>query len=41
MRQHDLDDSNPDAAWHYPTTKPEAANIAGYVAFWKDVTVEP
>jgi uncharacterized protein (DUF427 family) len=30
---------NPDAAWYYPETKPEAAQIAGYVAFWKGVTV--
>ena len=31
---------NHDAAWYYPTTKPEANNIAGYVAFWHGVTVE-
>ena len=31
---------NPDAAWYYPETKPEADNIRGYVAFWKGVTVE-
>ncbi len=30
---------NPDAAWFYPDPKPEAANIKGYVAFWKGVTV--
>jgi uncharacterized protein (DUF427 family) len=30
---------NPDAAWFYPSPKPAAANIAGYVAFWKGVTV--
>ena len=32
---------NHDGAWHYPTTKPEANEIAGYVAFWHGVTVEP
>ena len=31
--------TNKDAAWFYPTTKPEAANIAGYVGFWKGVLV--
>ena len=31
---------NKDAAWFYPVTKPEAAHIAGYVAFWKGVTIE-
>lgn len=31
---------NPDAAWYYPDPKPEAANIAGHVAFWRGVTVE-
>ena len=30
---------NPDAAWYYPDPKPEAAQIAGRVAFWKGVTV--
>lgn len=30
---------NSDAAWYYPQPKPEAANIAGYVAFWKGVEV--
>ena len=33
-------DVNKDAAWYYPVAKPAAANIAGYVAFWKGVTVE-
>jgi uncharacterized protein (DUF427 family) len=40
---HDIvvdDQVNKDAAWFYPTTKPEAANITGYIAFWKGVTVE-
>ena len=31
---------NKDAAWYYPVTKPEAEHIAGYVAFWKGVSVE-
>lgn len=31
---------NKDAVWYYPDPKPEAANIKGYVAFWKGVTVE-
>ncbi|MBE7380560.1 MAG: DUF427 domain-containing protein [Leptolyngbya sp. SIO1E4] len=32
--------TNPDAAWTYPDPKPAASNIAGYVAFWRGVTVE-
>ena len=32
---------NHDAAWYYPTTKDEAKNIEGYVAFWHGVKVEP
>jgi uncharacterized protein (DUF427 family) len=32
---------NKDAAWYYPTPKPAAKNIAGYIAFWKGVLVEP
>ena len=31
---------NKDAAWYYPVAKPAAAHIAGYVAFWKGVSVE-
>ena len=31
---------NEQAAWYYPDPKPEAANIKGYVAFWKGVQVE-
>jgi uncharacterized protein (DUF427 family) len=31
--------TNADAAWYYPTPKPEAANIKNYVAFWKGVEV--
>lgn len=30
---------NPQAAWYYPDPKPAAAEITGYVAFWKGVTV--
>jgi uncharacterized protein (DUF427 family) len=30
---------NGDAAWYYPETKPDAKEIEGYVAFWKDVEV--
>lgn len=30
---------NPDAVWYYPEPKPEAANLRGRVAFWKDVQV--
>jgi uncharacterized protein (DUF427 family) len=31
--------SNPDAAWYYQEPKEAAKQIAGYVAFWKGVTV--
>ncbi|WP_295767618.1 DUF427 domain-containing protein [uncultured Mucilaginibacter sp.] len=30
---------NPDAAWYYPEPKDAAAQIKGYVAFWKGVKV--
>ena len=30
---------NPDAAWFYPDPKSAAAEIAGYIAFWKGVAV--
>ena len=30
---------NADAAWYYPEPKQAAANIRGYVAFWRGVTV--
>jgi uncharacterized protein (DUF427 family) len=30
-----------DAAWYYPDPKPAAAEIAGYVAFWRGVEVLP
>jgi uncharacterized protein (DUF427 family) len=32
---------NKDAAWYYHTPKPAAKQIAGYVAFWRGVKVEP
>lgn len=32
--------SNRDAAWYYPETKPAAANIKGRIAFWRGVRVE-
>ncbi len=32
-------DTNKDAAWYYPETKPDAKNIEGYVAFWKGVEI--
>lgn len=31
--------TNSDAAWTYPHPKPAAAEIAGYVAFWRGVSV--
>lgn len=31
--------SNPDAAWYYPSTSHAAKPIEGYVAFWKGVSV--
>lgn len=31
---------NHDAAWYYPSPKPAAEEIAGYVAFWKGVEIE-
>jgi len=34
------DNINKDAAWHYDSPKPRAENIAGYVAFWRGVSVE-
>jgi uncharacterized protein (DUF427 family) len=33
--------ANPDAAWYYPAPKEAAKQIAGYVAFWRGVRVEP
>lgn len=34
-------DTNKDAAWFYPDTKPAAHEIKNYVAFWHGVKVEP
>lgn len=31
---------NKDAAWYYPEPKEKAANIKGYIAFWRGVKVE-
>jgi uncharacterized protein (DUF427 family) len=31
---------NKDAAWYYPEPKPAAANIKGYIAFWRGVRIE-
>jgi uncharacterized protein (DUF427 family) len=31
---------NHDAAWYYPSPKPAAEEIAGYVAFWKGVEIQ-
>jgi len=31
---------NKDAAWYYPDPKAAAANIKGYIAFWRGVSVE-
>ena len=33
-------DTNRDAAWYYPSPKPAAQEIAGYIAFWKGVKIE-
>ncbi|MGH7896119.1 MAG: DUF427 domain-containing protein [Candidatus Binatia bacterium] len=33
--------TNADAAWYYPEPKQAATEIAGWVAFWRGVTVEP
>jgi uncharacterized protein (DUF427 family)/cytochrome c biogenesis protein CcdA len=30
-----------DAAWYYPTPKPQAEQVAGRVSFWRGVAVEP
>ena len=32
---------NPNAAWYYPSPLPAAKQIAGRIAFWKGVRVEP
>jgi uncharacterized protein (DUF427 family) len=31
---------NQGAAWYYQSPKPAAQSIAGYIAFWRGVTVE-
>ena len=31
---------NPNAAWTYPATKPEASHIQGHIAFWNGVTIQ-
>jgi uncharacterized protein (DUF427 family) len=33
--------TNKDAAWYYPQPKDAAKEIAGYIAFWRGVQVEP
>lgn len=33
--------TNENAAWAYPTPKPEAQHITGHVAFWRGVEVAP
>lgn len=35
------DKTNPAAAWYYPTPSSAAAAIAGHVAFWRGVKVQP
>jgi uncharacterized protein (DUF427 family) len=35
------DQTNAAAAWYYPAPKEAAAQIAGHVAFWRGVKVEP
>lgn len=32
---------NAGAAWYYADPKPAAAEVAGRVAFWRGVTIEP
>ena len=32
---------NRDAAWYYPAPNDAAAEIAGYLAFWRGVEIEP
>jgi len=34
-------ETNKDAAWFYPDTKPAANNIRDHIAFWRGVKVEP
>lgn len=35
------DRTNADAAWFYPEPRPAARDIAGWIAFWRGVAVEP
>lgn len=32
-------ETNRDAAWYYPETKPDANNIEGRIAFWRGIEV--
>jgi len=34
------DETNENAAWYYPEPYAKAANIKGYIAFWKGVEVD-
>lgn len=34
------DEMNENAAWYYPEPYAKAANIKGYIAFWKGVEVD-
>jgi uncharacterized protein (DUF427 family) len=34
-------ETNKDAAWYYPDTKPAADNVKGFIAFWRGVKIEP
>ncbi len=34
-------ETNRDAAWYYPEPKDAARRVAGHVAFWRGVQVEP
>ena len=34
-------EQNADAAWYYASPLAAATEIAGYVAFWKGVAVQP
>ena len=34
-------ETNKDAAWYYPDTKPAADQVRGYIAFWRGVKIEP
>jgi len=33
--------TNSNAAWYYPAPKEAARHIAGFIAFWKGVQVDP